>query len=125
MLAVTMPTSCGEIFDKFSILRIKMDKFTEPTQLHNVESEYRHIKPIVEVLTSKYGSGELDCVLRDLDNVNLTIWNLIHDIGVLGVEHPDAHPLHIGVYNHNLRRSQLKRTINKLTKSNLIEEKQQ
>ena len=121
---VKVDVSPGELIDKITILMIKSERIDDPGQLANVRFE-------LDVLTStKEGSITSSAKLKDLTaklkEVNEVLWEIEDDIrnceatrdfGDKFVE------LARSVYMRNDERAQLKRKINVLLGSEMLEEK--
>lgn len=116
--------SNGEIFDKCSILLIKKNRITDKDKLININKEYDILSPIVFGMIGK--DGELTNQWNLLCRINEELWEIEDDIrekermGDFGEEFIE---LARNVYWTNDTRSDIKREINELTGSNLIEEK--
>ncbi|NQU61192.1 MAG: hypothetical protein HQ512_08690 [Rhodospirillales bacterium] len=122
--SISVEVSAGELIDKITILEIKLERIKDSSKLENVKREY-------ETLTaSRDGaletSGELNGLTAKLKAVNERLWEIEDDIrqcerdkdfGEKFVELARA------VYVTNDDRSRLKREINELLGSALIEEK--
>jgi hypothetical protein len=121
---VTAPISTGELIDKLTILEIKLGCIADREKLDNVRREY-------ETLLAATPSPLLaDPVLTDLrarlKAVNAELWRIEDDIR----DHERAQrfdaefiALARAVYVTNDRRAALKREINRLSGSALVEEK--
>jgi hypothetical protein len=121
---VTAPISTGELIDKLTILEIKLGQIADREKLDNVRREY-------ETLLAATPSPLLaDPVLTDLrarlKAVNAELWRIEDDIR----DHERAQRFDAGfialaraVYVTNDRRAALKREINRLSGSALVEEK--
>jgi hypothetical protein len=115
--------STGEILDKFSILVIKTFNINDHAKLDNVQKEMDELRPIFNELTrdkkvfSKY---------VDLAEVNKRLWDIedeirecerYKDFGDRFIE------LARSVYITNDERAKIKKEINLLTNSGIVEEK--
>ena len=121
---VSVEIAPGELIDKITILQIKSERITDAAKLANVKVE-------LETLTACQaaalpGSAELDRLSGDLKAVNETLWVIEDDIrdcerdGNFGERFVD---LARSVYKTNDVRANLKRQINVLLGSHLVEEK--
>lgn len=113
--------SNGEILDKFSILEIKKSEIKNPEKLKNVEKEYTILKEIVvEILSTEHE------LYKKLLEINKKLWVIEDDIRICE-RNKDFGPKFIelarSVYLVNDERAEVKKEINLLTKSNMIEEK--
>lgn len=113
--------SNGELLDKLSILEIKLEKITDPEKLVNIRKEYQLIRPPGDKLISAIGT-----LYVDLLKVNLKLWEIEDTIRNLEREGQFG-DLFIQtarkVYQFNDQRAEIKKEINRLTNSGLVEEK--
>jgi tetratricopeptide (TPR) repeat protein len=121
---IEVKVSPGELIDKITILQIKRRRFTDPAKLANVGHE-------MDLLTSTLaravrGSAELDRLTDELRSVNEVLWEIEDQIRCCEREQ-DFGPHFIevarSVYQQNDRRAAIKRQINDLLNSEIIEEK--
>ena len=121
---ISVEISPGELIDKITILEIKLERIQDEEKLKNIKLEWetltqardRDIKP----------SAELDRLTADLKKSNESLWQIEDDIRVCERENDFGDKfieLARGVYKNNDKRSGLKREINELLGSRLIEEK--
>ena len=123
---INAPISYGELFDKISILRIKAETVKSNEAAALVRKELVALYPMAETLTR---SGNLNVLLGKLDqltNVNRALWNAedaIRDHERRG----DFGVTFIGIarsiYKTNDERARIKREINELLGSELVEVK--
>jgi len=118
--------SNGEVLDKYSILQIKIERITDPTALKNVHRELESLQPAVDAIRSQKTSGTLSTLQEELLEVNTSLWE--EEDVLRGLEKSqDFGPSFVAaarrVYQLNDRRADVKKEINLLTGSNLIEEK--
>jgi len=120
--------SNGEIIDKLTILKIKLDQIKDQEKLVNIQKEYDYLKEIVDQIYTASDSvaEELQVLHTDLLNVNKTLWNIEDFIR----EHERAENFGLdfvelarSVYYTNDDRSDVKKKINVLTGSLFVEEK--
>jgi hypothetical protein len=119
--------SNGEILDKYTILEIKLQEIKDEAKLANVRKEYESLQPAINAI---YNSTLKQDVLvelhKDLLNVNKTLWNIEDQIRDcerdknFGEEFIE---LARSVYYTNDDRAEVKKNINMLTGSSLVEEK--
>jgi len=116
----TVPCSLGEVIDKISILTIKLAKSTNDSQTQNIQKEYDAI------ICYKKANQELDLLFEKLLTVNTKLWDLEDSIRLkskqkqFDQEYIDmAEAIHIT----NDERYQIKKSINVLFQSDLMEEK--
>jgi len=122
--------SNGEILDKYSILEIKLQKITEESKRENIIKEYTELTPnITDIFANADNNGnltKLEELYEDLLNINKTLWNiedLIRDCEREESFGSDFIELARSVYYTNDDRSDVKKEINLLTGSLLVEEK--
>jgi hypothetical protein len=113
--------SNGEIIDKLTIIRIKLERIRDKAKLLNLQKEYDElIKDSSSVLSIK------DPLFIALYNVNCELWDIedhIRDLERVKDFGADFIATARAVYIKNDKRSELKREINIKTSSGLIEEK--
>jgi hypothetical protein len=121
---VETPIAVGELIDKITILEIKSERLTDPDKLRNVRSE-------LDLLTARRDAalgvpGSLSALTARLKEVNIRIWELEdairdcerrRDFGDSFVRTARA------IYRTNDERAGVKREINELTGSGIVEEK--
>jgi hypothetical protein len=121
---ILVPTAPGELIDKLTILRLKEERMTDPAKVANVRTE-------MAALTKTAGSQvppsvELTALWEDLYVINGDLWVIEDDIR--DCENAknfgeDFIRLARAVYITNDRRADVKKKINLLLGSTLIEEK--
>lgn len=118
--------SNGELIDKLTILEIKMSKITDLDKLNNIRNEWELLSPKVDNVYSSVAVEGLAELQQDLYNVNLTLWNIEDQIRECERNESfgeDFIELARSVYYQNDERSQIKKEINILTCSSIVEEK--
>jgi len=119
-----IPISWGELFDKITILQIKLENLKDKNALKNVEIEYEKLNSIFnEVFFENTKANQL---ITDLKLINERLWNiedLIRDKERNKVFDKEFIELARKVYITNDKRSRVKRNINKTFGSELVEEK--
>ena len=121
---VHIPISIGELFDKITILEIKIRQIIDAQKLDNVLNEWRELNAIIE--QQIFTNLELNLLKEELLKTNEQLWN-IED----AIRAKEAHKLFDeefielarSIYYTNDRRAAIKRKINMLTCSQFIEEK--
>jgi hypothetical protein len=115
--------SNGEILDKLSILQIKASKFNDIYKLSNVENERRILLPMYDLIAT---TSEIRQKFHDLININSKLWD-IEDMIRIKEQRKEFDEEFIelarSVYKTNDVRASIKRDINLLSNSELIEEK--
>lgn len=130
-LALLAPVSPGELLDKLSILDIKLARITDPGQLANVEHEHRALTERWQAfLTAEHAPefdyDRLDALQQRLSTINQALWAVEDDLRECERRQAfDAQFIDLArsVYRHNDQRAEVKKQINLLLGSDLIEEK--
>jgi len=123
--------SNGEIIDKLTILKIKLDQIKDADKLVNIQKEYDYLNAVVGMIYAEFKDDqvlteELQFLHDDLLNVNKTLWNIedyIRAFEKTEVFNEDFIELARSVYFTNDDRSDVKKKINTLTGSQFVEEK--
>ena len=119
-----IPISWGELFDKKTILQIKLKNLKTKSALKNVKIEYAYLNKIFDENFSKNKNAQK--LMSDLKKLNQKLWDiedLIRDKERNKTFDKDFIELARSVYFTNDDRSYIKRTINDTFGSELIEEK--
>jgi hypothetical protein len=119
-MKILTPISLGELYDKISILEIKMKNIENPQKLVNITNEWEELK---KVAVNYPISDELYFQLKE---VNQKIWDI--EDGIREEERnkdwgDDFIKFARGVYFNNDERSRIKKEINEKYGSEIIEEK--
>lgn len=117
--------SHGELIDKLSILEIKLLKIDDNNKLENIKRELDILNPYYITLFEQYGEVIKELYLK-LSRVNHRLWEIEDEIRILERNrtfNSDFILLARLVYKVNDLRARIKREINDLTNSLLIEEK--
>ena len=121
---ITIPISPGELFDRITILEIKQQNIRVAKKLRHIESELAQLNHIAHA--SIEGSARLEKLQRELKSINETLWEIEDAIRRCEKEADFGETfitLARSVYQHNDRRSDVKRQINTLLDSEIVEEK--
>lgn len=113
--------SNGELLDKLSILEIKLEKIKDPAKRININSEYLLLKPLADTLLPMVGGQ-----FKSLMDVNRLLWEIEDTIRDLERNQDfGAEFIHTArqVYRYNDERAHIKKEINRITNSGLVEEK--
>jgi hypothetical protein len=124
-MSVSIPISWGELLDKVTILEIKSDRLTSPAALRNVRHELELLSQIADRAADC--NRRLPALKTALKAVNEELWTIedrIRDKEANRLFDHEFIELARSVYWNNDRRGQLKREINLLLNSDLVEEKQ-
>lgn len=122
--APTVEVSWGELIDKITILEIKARRLSAPTALANVR---RELTVLNMALKDAQASSELAVLKRELAAINESLWDIEDKIRAkeaAGAFDREFIELARSVYINNDKRASVKRAINELLKSELVEEKQ-
>jgi hypothetical protein len=122
--SLMIEVGAGELIDKITILKIKAARMTDPEKLRNVKHELDVLsRSRAEAL---HQSDELDRLEDELRRVNEALWVIEDDIRACEAAR-DFGPAFIelarSVYIQNDKRAALKKSINALCGSRIVEEK--
>ncbi|MBP1805094.1 DUF6165 family protein [Rubellimicrobium aerolatum] len=123
MTDLLAPVSAGELLDKIAILRIKAARIPDPAKLANIHKELAALEAVARAIPP---SPALSALEADLRAINEQLWDIedaIRARDAAGDFGPAFVRLAQAVYRTNDRRAALKRAINRLTGSALVEEK--
>ena len=120
-----MPVSLGELLDKISILEIKLVRISDVIKLDNVRLELLKLHQVLEQVDLRT-PHDLRPLIAELRLVNEKLWDVEEAIREHEKDHAFGHDF-VGlarlVYKTNDKRSFLKKQINILSGSELVEEK--
>jgi len=119
-MKILIPVSLGELYDKISILEIKMLNMDSPEKIANVSNEYNQLKKVAEAHPINDG------LYQTLYSINKLIWDVEDEKrnyerrqkfeeGFIKVSR-DVHFL-------NDERAAIKKNINTIYESDIVEEK--
>ena len=117
--------SIGEFLDKISILELKLLHIADKNKLMNVQKELYHHSPLYSDLIEVYGD-ELKGLYLKLSQVNGRLWVIEDKLRELESKKrfdEEFIELARSVYFTNDERAEIKKDINLLTGSELVEEK--
>ena len=122
--SVLIEVGAGELIDKITILHIKAEHMTDAAKLRNVNHELTVLsRARAESLAP---SSELDRLEGELRAVNQALWVIEDDIRACEAARDFSQKfidLARAVYIQNDRRATLKKSINELCGSSIVEEK--
>ena len=121
---IKIPVSSGELIDKISILKIKRKKIINKSKLQNINHELSLLNKIYKNNFKK--NKKILLYEKKLIKVNKKLWDIEDKIRYLESKrnfNQQFINLARAVYINNDQRSEIKKKINKLTGSHLIEEK--
>jgi hypothetical protein len=124
MRALTVAVSYGEAADKITILTIKSEWMRDRAQLDNVRRELALLSDAFFAAISR--TPQFDALFDALTEVNRKLWTIEDAIRLCEKENDfgkEFIKLARAVYRQNDERARLKREINALLGSDLVEEK--
>jgi len=123
-MPLLVEVSAGELVDKITILELKLEHIKDPAKLANVRLEH-------ERLMATFGEeleacGALAALMQALKAVNGELWQI--EDAIRAKERAQAFDAEFialarSIYRMNDRRAALKREINELLRSAIVEEK--
>ena len=118
---INAPISIGELIDKITILEIKKNKL-QNSKLENVLKELSFLRKLME----KHQIEITDNLFTQLKEINLKLWNIEDQIRKKEKNKEFDNifvELARSVYFTNDKRSEIKKRINRLSNSEITEEK--
>ena len=118
---IRAPISFGELVDKITILKIKLEKTHDDSKLKNITQELNEL-----VVLFSTDSILVKNLSIELQAINEIIWNIEDQIRIkerVQLFDQEFIELARSVYIYNDRRAAIKKHINELTKSFIVEEK--
>ena len=122
MIKVTL--SVGELIDKITILQIKNKFIKNKDQLKNINNELSILEPLLK--KNKLNTPEINQLLSELYKVNMELWEIEDQIREKERKSDfkdEFITLARSVYITNDKRAKIKKNINLISGSQLIEEK--
>jgi hypothetical protein len=116
--------SWGEVIDKITILEIKQQRLSSADAIANVERELAALNKVVVDASVPAALMELKMALKAINEKLWDIENQIRAKEAQGTFDSAFIELARSVYINNDQRAKLKRAINELLNSELVEEKQ-
>lgn len=119
-----IPVSLGELFDKVTILQIKLENLTSKKALNNVEREFKKLQSIL--IKYSPNSTRAKQLEKELKKINQQLWDIedkIRDKERNRSFDDEFIQLARSVYIINDERSLIKRKINDIFGSEFVEEK--
>ena len=118
---INAPISIGELVDKITILEIKKNKL-QNKKLENVLKELSFLRKLME----RHQIEITDDLFTQLKEINLTLWNIEDQIRIKEKNKEFDNTfieLARSVYFKNDKRAEIKKSINRLSNSEITEEK--
>ncbi len=123
-MPILVEIAAGELIDKITILEIKLDQIGAADKRANIRHEYEQLTAVFRAHVPP--SDELAELTAALKAANLELWRIEDDIRAcerIKDFGPEFVTLARSVYQTNDRRAALKRKINILLQSPIVEEK--
>jgi len=123
-MSLLVPTSPGEFLDKLSILEIKADRIRDAAKLENVRRERDALR--ATWAASPLAARDVSAQVAALRAVNEALWDIedrIREKEAARAFDAEFIELARSVYRTNDRRAAIKRELNVLLGSELVEEK--
>jgi hypothetical protein len=117
--------SNGEILDKITILVIKSKMIADPIKLKNINNELDELKPFLDVVGYE-SNVTVNSLVKELQAINEKLWVIedkLRDKEKLKEFDDEFIQLARGVYFTNDERARIKKNLNEVTNSKLVEEK--
>jgi hypothetical protein len=120
-MLIHAPISLGELFDKITILELKKEHAADEQKLTNIRFELDELRKLRPPISIRLGQ-----LIVELKDTNRILWDAEDQIRVLmrrddyGPEFTEATRL---AHNTNDLRNRIKREINNITGSAIVEEK--
>ncbi len=121
---LAVPISPGELIDKLTILEIKQARIDDPAKVKNIEHELGVLLGVWR--TAGLGSPQIDELKAALKKINESLWEIEDAIRILESKADfgaEFITLARSVYQTNDQRAEIKKEINQLLGSALVEEK--
>ena len=117
--------SIGEFLDKISILELKLLNVKDESKLVNIKREFYYLNPFCTELLETHGD-ELKSLYLKLSRINGDLWVIEDKLRELEADKrfdDEFIELARSVYFTNDKRAEVKKDINLMTGSDLVEEK--
>jgi len=121
-MIIKIPVSFGELVDKITILRIKQQKISDKEKLKHIDHE---LQALVRYFSS-YSSVDIVKQFTQLESVNKKLWDIEDKLRVKESKREfdeEFIELARSVYFTNDKRAKLKKEINDITGSDIMEVK--
>jgi hypothetical protein len=123
MQKVHAPISVGELWDKITILQIKLQHVQQESAAQNIQHELDQLTQITQTLVNP---EQIPDLVSQLTQVNLNIWHAEEQIRQLYVRNDFNAEFCIQaqlILHNNDLRAHIKRRINEISQSDICEEK--
>ncbi len=122
MTEVVIPISVGELFDKITILEIKVERIAAEHKLANIRQELA----LLQHIASDIDDIKILHLVSQLKQTNIMLWDIEEQKRLKEKSQcfdQKFIELARAVYINNDKRAEIKRQINLITKSSIVEEK--
>ena len=123
-MQLQVPVSVGEVLDKIVILQIKLAHISHVAKRVNIQNELDALLPLVA--GDEFTTEQMQSLMAELKATNEALWDIEDDIRKKeAAKSFDAEFIRLAraVYVTNDKRAEIKKQINLVTGSALIEEK--
>lgn len=123
-MIIHAPISVGELIDKITILKIKSNLITDTSKLSNIEKELQSLEELKDEL--KLNIDSIDPLQQQLYKVNLELWHIENFKRACEKDQNFGEGFVNAarqVYLKNDLRASIKKQINELVGSSIVEEK--
>lgn len=120
---ISIPVSVGELFDKITILELKLTNVKNITKIKNIEKEYNLLLEI----SRQIDKNNINYLIEELKQINSILWeieNLIRAKENAQEFNDEFIKIARSVYKNNDTRAAIKKKINEITNSIIHEEKE-
>ena len=119
-----IPVSTGELLDKITILEIKSERIDDQEKLTNISNELKALQNVAN--ENEIYTPELEKMILKLKSINEKLWDIEDKIRIkesMRTFDDEFLSLARSVYITNDERADIKKKINHMTNSKLVEEK--
>ncbi|MBC8426540.1 hypothetical protein H8E07_20685 [bacterium] len=123
-MSLKVDVSIGELLDKLTILEIKSERIHDAAKTTNIQKELRILRETWAA--SPYSATDVSAQIAQLKTINETLWEIEDDLRRLEAEQrfdDEFVRLARAVYRQNDIRAALKKDLNTLLGSELVEVK--
>jgi hypothetical protein len=123
-MALKVEISAGEFLDKLTILKIKTERITDAGQLRNINYELDVLRQAW--VDSPLSQKDVSVDLKDLKAVNEQLWDIEDQLRAMEAQKEfgdEFVQLARSVYKLNDKRAAIKRRLNEIFGSKMVEEK--
>lgn len=126
-MIIVAPISIGELYDKISVLKIKQNRISNQSKLINVNEELKLLNDEASKVAVGERKEELKVLTDELMDINTKIWENVDLLHVYEITNricgDDFSATARAVYLDNDIRANIKRQINSMFSSSIVEEK--